>query len=626
MPKHGINTKVHKGARKVETAPASPSRVRGRDWYWLLLFLVPPILFFPRLGDIYLWQDEAETAMIGRAIVAHGYPLAQVGSNTITDQPGQIDLNASGVWIWSPWLPGYLAALSFVLFGISTTAARLPFVLAGWASLFLQYAALRDITRNTRLSRYATSFLLASVPFILHVRQCRYYTLLVLFTIVQLWGYLRMVRRQSYGTALFLAGGIGLFYSWYPQLAVSLLVMTLHLFLFHRHDRVLRRFAIGCALIGVACLPFFLYSRGWSRDYLGSGHNYDDLWRFLAGLRAYLLLVHVYCWPGLVAVPLLWRRISGHDKAKRRSARNRVTFLALLWLITTSLPPGVWTFSLMGVALLALSAELILHLNRTSRRAPGAFDLRSEYAFLVLYLIGGCVVITGLAPFPFFRYFLGLLPLFTVLTALTVIGLAVKKDWVAWGLTTCLIACNLIQLSPFTAMMGLCEAAGVTSKSEYLNEFGYIPSNNDARLTLRLDRSYPRFESLPWEYLQEVTHDYVGPIEGVVSYLRAHARSNENIVTTYEQFSLMFYTSQKVYSSYAGNGIPEFPDWVLIHGSQPLYISSVLARALEDPSLYQKVPVPALEFSYENIPEPAWHRFTTPTNGTAVALYHRVQK
>jgi hypothetical protein len=209
-------TKTSKTSKNISKTATPDLPTKRFDWFWLILIIVPPLLLFPRLGQIYLWQDEAETALLGQAILEHGYPLAVGGKQLISDQSGQTDVNATGVWIWTPWLHSYVTALSFAVFGATTWAARLPFALIGWAVLLLNYALLKDITRNRQLSRHAAILLVASVPFLLHARQCRYYMLFVLFTMLHAWGYARLIRQARGGVALFIAGGIGLYYSFFP--------------------------------------------------------------------------------------------------------------------------------------------------------------------------------------------------------------------------------------------------------------------------------------------------------------------------------------------------------------------------------------------------------------------------
>jgi 4-amino-4-deoxy-L-arabinose transferase-like glycosyltransferase len=617
--------KMDSSAKLPKPASNSETGLTARkDWFWLVLLLLPPILLFPRLGGACLWQDEAETAMIGRAILAHGYPLASVGPNTITDQPGHVDLNSSGVWIWAPWLPGYIAALGMALCGVTAFAARLPFAIMGWGVLLVQYAALKDITRNRRLSRYATVLLLASIPFLLHARQCRYYMLLIFFTLIQLWGYVRMTRQQANGTWMFLGGGIGLYYSWYPQAAVLLLATGVHACILHRNVRFLRRLFLSWAGIGAGTLPFFFFTQAWSRDYMGTGHNYEELWRYLGGLRAYLIQIHVYFWPALLALPLLGMRRSKSAADRFRAKRIRIAIFVILLFAAACFPPGPWSLSLMGCALAAAGMEVITFFRSPSEACRG-LALRDEWILLILVAAFACLIIAGLAPYPFFRYYLGLFPVFSILTAVTVLELARGKPWLSIALMVCLLSCNLIQLGPLALLTRAVQATGLASPEDYRNDFGYLPNNMNAVLALRLAAPHGGLQSPAAGYFQEITHNYVGPISGVVRYLHAHAKSNENILTTYEHFPLMFHTDLKVFSIHLQDDVPDYPDWVLMHGNVRPVFAGRLAQALRNPAEYEPAPVEAHEYGWENSPEPVFHLFRSPEGGAPVKLFHHVK-
>ena len=64
------------------------------------LFVLAGILLLSSLGNGYLWQDEAETALLARNTLRFGYPRAFDGRNSIEEPthgsgPGQ-------TWIYSP--------------------------------------------------------------------------------------------------------------------------------------------------------------------------------------------------------------------------------------------------------------------------------------------------------------------------------------------------------------------------------------------------------------------------------------------------------------------------------------------------------------------------------------------
>lgn len=604
----------------------SVSLSRRFDQFLLVLILVPPLLLSPRLGQPCLWQDEAETALLGKATLEHGYPLAVNGQQVISDQTGEKDLNAAGIWIWTPWLQDYVAALSFAVFGVTTWAARLPFALIGWAVLILNYAVLKDITRDRRLSRYATLLLLASVPFLLHARQCRYYMLLTLFTMIHVWGYVRLTRQARGSAWLFLAGGIGLYHSFFPQLLASTIAMAVHALLFHRNRTFLFRFALYSGVVGAVSLPFFIYTRAWSRNYARVGYGFDNWWRYLATLRAYLLQVHVYCWPALLALPLVWKQQSRKDAPWRAIGRVTLIILALLWLVAMAAPPTVFSLASLGIIVVIAGVYLAL---RLSARPQGEAAPRSSLenpGLLVLLLSVGVFLFAGICNFPFFRYLIGILPLFAVATAATVIAVGSGRRWGPAALTVCLVVCDVIQLGPFLVTTGLAKATRVASDDQFMTDFGQSGSNLSCYQTLRIGRPFPRLRSLPWEYAYELTHDYLGPVGTVIHYLHEHARTGETLITSYEHFPLMFYTDLKVYSARTGTNLSVLPDWVLIHGSDPPRFSEGLAQALKNPEAYRQMPIMAHELQYENAPEPNWHQFRTPTKGPLVKLFRRVRQ
>src|SRR5712691_6910681 len=96
------------------------------------------------LGSPRLWQDEAETALLGRNITKFGVPRVWDGENLVA-QFYVLDFDRHLLFQKS-WLPPYLVAASFTLFGESTTTARLPFALCGPLVVWLAWRLARRWT------------------------------------------------------------------------------------------------------------------------------------------------------------------------------------------------------------------------------------------------------------------------------------------------------------------------------------------------------------------------------------------------------------------------------------------------------------------------------------------------
>src|SRR5688572_6612924 len=78
----------------------------------ILLIFLGFIVVFPNLGNRYLWDDEAETAILSRNILKYGVPKAYDGVNLVSQLCGE-EFGSDYVWRNHPWLPMYLTAASF---------------------------------------------------------------------------------------------------------------------------------------------------------------------------------------------------------------------------------------------------------------------------------------------------------------------------------------------------------------------------------------------------------------------------------------------------------------------------------------------------------------------------------
>ena len=170
------------------------------------------ILAFYGLDQSTLWLDEAETGFVAKGVLAYGWPLAQDGHQLY---PGfSRYYNEALVWIELPLLPFYVAALSFLFWEPDTWSARLPFVMIGLLSLPLIYRITQRLF-DTPTAQLTLLLLLYSVPFLMHIRQSRYFSLLIFGTIWGVWAYLRCKDSKPHALLHFAAAAILLFHSHY---------------------------------------------------------------------------------------------------------------------------------------------------------------------------------------------------------------------------------------------------------------------------------------------------------------------------------------------------------------------------------------------------------------------------
>jgi hypothetical protein len=157
------------------------------------------LLCFWSLGDRVLWQDEAETAVLAKNVLKSGWPVACDGRNLVSQERNR-EFGTDFIWRWSGWLQIYLAALSFKLFGITTFSARFPFALIGVLTPFLTFFFVRRAFKDEPLALLAMAILTFSIPFILFERQCRYFPLLSLLSVIANIGVMGIInnRRWAY--------------------------------------------------------------------------------------------------------------------------------------------------------------------------------------------------------------------------------------------------------------------------------------------------------------------------------------------------------------------------------------------------------------------------------------------
>ena len=153
------------------------------------------------LSNKYLWQDEAATAVLSERMLHFGRPLAYDGVNLITidyfktEDPATIDQRTTDPhaavqyyirrgdfkpdtsWRFQPWGQFVVTGISLKILGATTLAARLPFALAGIATVLLLYRFVLANFGNRLLAFLAALFLVFNSYWILHSRQCRYYSL-----------------------------------------------------------------------------------------------------------------------------------------------------------------------------------------------------------------------------------------------------------------------------------------------------------------------------------------------------------------------------------------------------------------------------------------------------------------
>jgi 4-amino-4-deoxy-L-arabinose transferase-like glycosyltransferase len=297
------------------------------------LVLVSAFLLLWNLGDQRLWDDEAQTALISQTILDHGLPLGHDGLNSFSQEAGA-EFGADHVYKWHPWLPFYLLAAFFRLFGVTTFAARLPFALLGIGCPLLVYSLATALFARRRVAIAAATLLVFSVPFLLLAKQCRYYSPATFLSLLGLYGYASGKHRIVLAPASVL-----LFYTQNIYFLTLWLAVLIHAALWkpERRKELLLLFTVASALGA----PWLIYTLGVSyRQAYPGVLTWTQFLRFLgiyAGqIRAYLFSPFVLLAPAVVMLVRVLRKQAPIDRGQWPSVALLVIYLVVSYLILCS--------------------------------------------------------------------------------------------------------------------------------------------------------------------------------------------------------------------------------------------------------------------------------------------------
>jgi Dolichyl-phosphate-mannose-protein mannosyltransferase len=514
----------------------------------MAVVLASALLIFFSLDNRVLWMDEAETALLGRSILDHGVPTAFDGRNIISQEVGR-EYGPDYVWWWTPWLDKYLAAASFAVLGASTFSARFPFALLGLLCVISMYPLALAFFRDRWIGVLAMAFLALSVPFILHVRQCRYYSPAILCTIWVFYFFAGMVRGRRFAVAGFVAATTLLFQSSILNAATTVVALVPCALVSRFDAPALRRVALAAAFVLLLNAPsVYLFSPATSEP---------RLYRVWDTFRVELALTNRYTFP-FVTLPL---------------------FLALAW----------W-----------------------ARRRPFV-ESSAWRPFLVLTVFLGAYLATvTAAPWFFYRYTVGLLPVASVLLAFMCASLLRWSRLVGAPITACLLLTAMFHVAsplpqPFFNMRD--------AKRQAFQVYDvFFPLGN---------------------VLHELTRPYPGPMELLLNVLAQSAAPTDRVFISYGDLVVAFYTGLEVRGGQSGrplDGWPE-PEWIVVRNpfsfvDRPVHRvdadrKRTWVRSILDRNHYVGVLSPATDTPWDNIPEPHLHWYRVPEGGPPMRIARR---
>lgn len=518
---------------------------KHKECLFLTLALVVALfVFLYNLDNQYLWQDEAQTALVSKTILTHGIPLGYDGKNFFSQQTKD-EYGGKYIWKWHTWMPFYLVAVSFKIFGTNTFAARLPFALFGVATVLLTYFFTKSLSNNRKTTAIATILLLLSVSFIILSRQCRYYSLIAFFSLLGLYSYSVLPEKQKTGSAIFLLSAILIFHCHQLFCVILLASVFIHSLICNRQQLV--KIFILSVIIVLINFPWLIFSSEMTYTEISSLRFFNHA--FFWYLKQYLLQIHYYIFPFfLLLIPVSYAVFLA---IKHKSIKDTISANVSLW---------------------------------------------KNLFLLFLFVVLTVVILSIASPDPYFRYMGQLIPVFCIITAV-IITLAVRPHFKP-AIITIAILFGLVFLIDYRYTKTHPEKKGI----KYLNIFDYI---------------------------DEITHDYNGPIEGIVKYLNEHGDEDDVVAITYGDLPLKFYTKMRVIGGLTGEDLSESKqaNWVILRKNivieENARVAQYLVQNLQREN-YEKIVIDYPDIAFENREDPAEHHFRTVVDEDRVVIYRKV--
>lgn len=520
-----------------------PSARMSPRWEWLFVAVLAVAavgLLVTNLGDQYLWQDEAQTALIARTVLTHGVPLGHDGKNYFS-QEGGAEYGSGYVWKWHTWLPFYVLAGFFGVFGFSTFVARLPFALFGVATVVLTYFFARSLFESRRTAMLSAAALVLSVPFLLLCRQCRYYSPAAFFPVAGLYAYLGIIRRKRYATIGFVLAAMLLFHTQWIYFVTLLAAVLVHVVFFHRERLRAVLWAGGIASVLVAPWAVWFLGGRYGERFGERVLNPEHV--ALVG-ASYVRQINTYVFPFLlVLVPvavLVFRRVGGRALLRR-----------------------------------------------------GWRDLLEKISLPLLFVATTLAVLCVLSPFPFFRYLAPVIPMLAMMAGV-VLEMGTSVHPVVGPVILAVLTC----IVPVPASDGVPE------------------------------RSHQVVLSPIWSYAYELTHHYTGPMEGIIGYLKEHAKPGDTVAISYGDLPVKFYTDLRVIGALTGEDLSDLPraQWLILRkyqvSSGMVPFQDAAKRQLAGRN-YEAIPIDCPDLPYENREDPSLHHYWTVRDGSRVVIHRR---
>jgi len=175
------------------------NKIKREHYYIAGVLAIMTVLIFSNINNSLLWKDEAINANIGYNTLKYGYPTIWDGKNLVSSTDGN-SFNQQLISSNYEWLPFYLVAGSFAIFGKTTFAARLPFAIFATLSVLFVWMIAKRIFKSLPKTVCCTLLYGLNVQFLLYSFHSRYYSLILFGTAWSILAFIKLMEKYEEGS------------------------------------------------------------------------------------------------------------------------------------------------------------------------------------------------------------------------------------------------------------------------------------------------------------------------------------------------------------------------------------------------------------------------------------------
>ena len=135
------------------------------------------------------------------------------------------------------------------------------------------------------------------------------------------------------------------------------------------------------------------------------------------------------------------------------------------------------------------------------------------------------------------------------------------------------------------------------------------------------------FKSVYFDYLYEISHDYKGPLDEIVTFFKTHGSPDDSCYIDNEGESLGYYTGMKILLRDDISAL-DVPDWIVLRGDYrhavDKHSSSQIAQNIREvlsKHPYSKIELNAPSIRVNNAYDIQIHLFRSPSSTDKVVIY-----